>query len=235
MSPQASASDYQLYCQLYQLPAIGGERRIQARGWAVVKGNSKAQQLTIDIADIHVLIPKGDRLRLRIQNRTPGGAGTIPFFKSADVDIEHTAARPSWIEIPVAKTIQPSLTSATLNIDTSVPADVVFNLEGAPGATYLLAFGASGISPGVLFPGGKTALLNPDAFTIGLPAMVNSPLLPNTLGTLDATGKAVPQPRIVLGNFPALGSLVGLRLNALAVVYSQNLPSPSNPLDLFFR
>ena len=96
---------------------------------------------------------------------------TVPYFKNAVVDIEHTAARPSWFEIPVAKTIQPSLTSATLNIDTKVPADVVFHVEGTPGAEYLLAFGISGISPGIVLPGGATALLNVDGVTNGLLAI----------------------------------------------------------------
>jgi X-Pro dipeptidyl-peptidase C-terminal non-catalytic domain len=241
VSPQASSTDYQLHCALYQVHN-GTERYLQS-GVAVVKGNSKAQRLDVDFFDIHVYLPAGDKLRLKIENLTrwyPAGLApgvfryySIPFFKNSVVNIEHTAARPSWFEIPVAKTIQPSLTSATLNVDTKVPADVVFHVEGTPGADYLLAFGASGISPGSKIPG--TALLNIDAVTDGMLALTNTAFLPNTLGKLNTAGSAVPQPRIALGGFPTLGSFVGLRLNAIAVLSWNNQLSASNPLDLFFR
>ena len=80
VSPQASASDYQLHCVLYEVDAKGVERTLQ-RGLAAVKGNSKAQRLTVDFfvaRAIHVLA--GNKLRLRIENYSDV---TIPFFKNA--------------------------------------------------------------------------------------------------------------------------------------------------------
>ena len=246
VSPQASATDYQLHCALYHVHPNGTERYLQT-GMALVKGNSNAQRLTIDFHDINAFVPAGDKLWLRIENlsrRYPAGLNggfnyyTVPYFKDADVAIEHTTVRPSWFEIPVAKTIQPALTSATLNFDTTVPADIVFNLDGTrllAGSLYWLVFGASGISPGTAIPGGGTALLNLDAVTNAMLSMLGTPFLPNGFGTLDQNGRAALQPRIALSGFPALGAFVGLRLNALAVVSSNNQLLASNPLDVYFR
>ena len=248
VSPQASATDYQLHCALYQVHPNGEERYLQT-GMGMVKGNSKAQRLTIDFHDINAFVPAGDKLRLRIENlarRKPAGLKggfnyyTVPYFVNADIAIEHTAARPSWLEIPVAKVIQPALTSATVDFDTRTPTDIVFDLDGTPllaGKPYFLAFGASGISPGVAIPspGTGVALLNIDAFTATLWGALGTPLLPNGLGLLDQAGKTAMQPRIALGGLPPLGPLVGLRLNVIALIESNNRLLASNPLDLYFR
>jgi hypothetical protein len=218
---------------------------------AVVTGNSSAQRLTIDFADLDAHVPAGDQLRLRIENLTrryPAGRPaaqpfnyyTIPFFVNTDVAVEHTATRPSWLEIPVAKTIQPALTSATLDVDTRAPADIVLGLDGTPllaGGSYLLGFGISGISPGTVIPApaATTAMLNIDTFTTALVGALNSPLLPGAMGTLDRSGKPVLPPRIALGGLPDLRSMVGVRLNAIALVVSGNAVLASNPLDFFFR
>jgi len=55
------------------------------------------------------------------------------------------------------------------------------------------------------------------------------------MGTLDKTGKPVVPPRIALGGLPDLRSMVGVRLNAIALVVSGNAVLASNPLDFFFR
>lgn len=251
VTPQGSSTDYQLHCALYQVPANGPERYLQT-GVAVVTANSKAQRLSIDFHDINVYIPTGDKLRLRIENLTqryPAGVPnpfnplafnyyTIPFFVNSDVAIEHTAARPSWFEIPIADTIQPGLTSATLDVDTRVSADIAFNLDGTPlvaGGAYFLAFGASGISPGTTLPRGGIAQINTDHVTAGLLGLLNSTFLPNTLGGLDPMGRT-SQPRIGFTSFPGLApALVGLRLNAIAIVTSNGRLLASNPLDLYFR
>ncbi len=100
----------------------------------------------------------------------------------------------------------------------------------------MVLFGGSGMSPGFALPGGATALLNADAITDGFLSALNGPLTPGTLGVLDPSGTAVPNPRIALSALPPLTPLVGTRFDALGVVLATSGQYlPTNPVTWAFR
>ena len=67
-------------------------------------------------------------------------------------------------------------------VDLSVPTDAGFN--------YVLAVGHTGVRPGVALPDGRRLPLNPDGLTMLATANGLAPFVTNTVGALDASGRA---------------------------------------------
>jgi hypothetical protein len=145
----------------------------------------------------------------------------------------------SRLEVPVASEIAPALSSATVAYDTLGGNDIVFEVESTPalaGERYVLLVGSSRMVPGFKLPAGGTALLNLDGTTEVLLQAANGPFLPNAVGVLDASGRAVPGTRLNLGQVSGLTALVGLRFNALGVVItSQGRFLATNPVQWVMR
>ncbi len=234
--------NYQLHAAIYQVTASGAERFLQS-GVGLVRDDPAPRQLAIDIDDIRALLLPGERIRLKIENTTgrsaPGGFKyyVVPYFDDVDVGIVHTAARPSWFDVPVMNEVAPALSSSELIFRTRRRADMSLRLESTSvlaGSPYVLLIGASGMTPGFALPGGAPALLNIDGTTSGLLPLLGGSFLPNGLGTLDATGTASPAPAIRLGQIPEPAALAGLRGIVLGVVGTPSGWRATNPLEWVF-
>ncbi len=98
-------------------------------------------------------------------------------------------------------------------------ADVPFVLNlgaGAAGDPYLLLGSVSGTSPGIDLGGGLILPLNEDGFLHGTLALAGTAVLPGSIGTLDASGRA--EASFLVPADPLL-PLVGLRVDWAAVDY----------------
>ena len=94
------------------------------------------------------------------------------------------------------------------------------------GRPYGVYIGVSGIAPGVNI--GRQIWLNPDALTMLAIGAMNTPVLANFLGVLDANGRANPSLNLPAG----IGSIAGLRLSMVTILTTPTGPWPSEPIQL---
>jgi len=117
-------------------------------------------------------------------------------------------------------------------ISASSGGSVNFTLYASPensGRSYILLGTVSGVSPGIVLPGGLSTLpLNFDIFTMLIAANLNSPMFHDFMGVLDAKGGAAA----TLNTFGPLPSgMVGV---TLSFAYALNKPwdFASNPVEI---
>ena len=94
------------------------------------------------------------------------------------------------------------------------------------GRPYGVYIGVSGIAPGVNI--GTHVWLNPDLVTILAIGAMNTPVLMNFLGNLDANGRAAPS----LNLPPGIGGIAGLRLSMVTILTLATGPVASEPIQL---
>lgn len=102
---------------------------------------------------------------------------------------------------------------------------VPFTLTGEPGAAYLLLGSRSGSEPGLVLPFGTLPLVVDGVFDFTLLA-AGGPELPDSLGVLDTSGRALPRFEVAPG---FLDPILGSRLDWAAVVVESDgvsLPGP---------
>jgi hypothetical protein len=233
--------DFALHAALYAVSA-GGTETWLADGIRGVRGGMPVPQtLEIDLAAIDVVVPAGQRLRLRVENHAwfkPPGQNIIrfaPMLRSVDVFVTKEPAAPSQVDVPVRASVRPGLTTRTDSIPLGAPprVDLFVEARGRAGAAYAVAFSLSGIVPGIVLPGGTLPLV-PDGLFLASLGAANSPLFPGTQGALDANGRATAG--LALGTLGPLDpSLVGLRISAAAAVFPPGTAEPTNAVDLFLR
>lgn len=85
------------------------------------------------------------------------------------------------------------------------------------GNNYLLLGSFSGATPGLPLPGGVTLPLNLDALVNAMATLPNSPTFVNTLGVVDATGRA--DSTVIIPPGELFSALIGLELNFAHVVF----------------
>ncbi|MBL9077865.1 MAG: hypothetical protein JNL08_10200 [Planctomycetes bacterium] len=178
---------------------------------------------TIELADVGQIVPAGNRLVVRIQNLADmQGPGTrririVPQFSSTQSTLQIGPGNDNFLDLP-----QRPYTAALLPHLAHVSAAPGFAhamqlRAGAAraGRDYLLALGVTGAAPGFVLDGVQVPM-NFDAFTgIGL-SLVNTPILPNSAGVLDAAGNADTGFQLP-GSIASL--LQGLRFTFTGIVY----------------
>jgi hypothetical protein len=240
----SSGPNWQAHCKLYQL-SQGAEERFLGSGLGLVRGGATGPTvLDVDLADLDAYLRAGDRLRLRVENLalrwTPDSVlydfWVVPYFESTHYDVEHSSARPSWLEVPMRDVVQPALSCASLAAEVTDKTDIRFEIEGPAslaGKSYVVSFGASGITPPVDIPGSDPLRLKSDLVTLAFAALPSS-VLKQAVGTLNSEAKAVVKLRLDQLD-PTLVDLIGERLNAAAVVLDGSQVYATNPVDLFLR
>ncbi len=109
-------------------------------------------------------------------------------------------------------------------VDISVPTDA--------GLNYVLGVGYTGVRPGVALPDGRRILLNPDGLTMLATANGLAPFVTNTVGSLDAAGRATAMID-VSGLVPAIrGMLVWLSVVTLDPRSPLGIATISDPFVL---
>jgi len=237
-----TTKNFQVHCAVFQLSPSNPERFLGS-GFGLVRAQT-VQPVTLDVnlIPLEARLKKGDRIRLRLENLTYRRTDKyqdlwlIPYFESTQFNVEHSKLKPSWIDLPLRRVVQPALSSATLRTSVSSPANVSYTLE-APnhaGDAYILLLGGSGISPSTPLPGSDPVRLAYDPLTQFSIGVANTTLLPGSLGTLDSQGSATI--RLQLQSLAPLPSaLHGFRLNAVAAVTPGGAVLASNPVDLYLQ
>jgi hypothetical protein len=237
--------DYQVHCALLAVDAAGVEVFL-TQGFALMRGGPAVPvALDIDLHHTHARLSAGQRLRLRVENLTLRRTAapppfdlslrTAPYFNVANVAVEHSAARPSWLEVPALPVVAPTLTAVTPVVYVAAPVDVEYELEAPAalaGSIYVLLFSHSGVAPGfVVSPGPAGHVrLNFDLVTQSLLGAFNTPLLPAGVGILGPQGIASPRPRLRLTQVPGvLPGLRGQQVDALALVFTASDILASSP------
>ncbi|MCU0866581.1 MAG: hypothetical protein MUC36_22580 [Planctomycetes bacterium] len=174
-------------------------------------GVAGMSQLSIDMVDVGQIVPAGNRLVLRITNvadiRGPGfrRIRIVPYFESTTTRLLIGPANNNFVDLPM-RPYRAALLPRIAQVSAAAGFAHPMQLRGGAlraGQNYLVQIGASGEAPGFL-QNGVQVPLNFDALTgIGL-ALVNTALLPNTAGVLDAAGNANPGFALPAGIAPAL-------------------------------
>jgi hypothetical protein len=139
------------------------------------------------------------------------GQGEKPVTLSPQIELRIDAAAPLHVGVD----------SLSAELGGAAP----FTLTGEPGAPYLLLGSRSGTEPGTVLPFGVLPLV-PDGVLDFTLLAAGSPSLPDSIGLLDASGRATPRFEAAPGD---LLPLVGSRLDWAAVVagsQSVALPGP---------
>ena len=138
---------------------------------------------------------------------------------------------PVWEERCVRRWIVRPLTSDVQAVSAAAASTVQFDLDAGTayaGRDYLLLMGATGHLPGTRVAFGVTLPLNIDAVTLLALQAVNTPMLANFAGTLDAKGQATAM-LDTLGPLPA--GVVGGTLT-LAYLTRSPIDFTSNALEI---
>jgi predicted acyl esterase len=233
--------NYQVHCALMRL-APGGEERFLSSGYALVRaGAVTPATLDVVLRDVDTVLTAGDRIRLRVENlayqRPPGqqSLAVAPYFETTSYRVEHGAARPSWLDLPLRTVVQPALSTALHDISTANPVNLRYTLAAPAalaGSPYVTLFGASGTASALPLPGSDPLRLDLDAVT-QLMLSVGPPFLFRNPGVLDPFGREYPS--FELRGLHVVASLRGLRLSAAALVVAGAGVLATNPVDVFFR
>jgi len=192
-----TTGNFQLTAVLAHQDPAGAIHWITAGTSGVRVGVAGTHLMTIDLVDVAQIVPAGDRLLVRIQNLADiNGPGSrrirvVPYFDSTQTTLLVGPGVDNFLDLP-----QRPCTAALLPRLAHVSAAPGFahhlDLHGGAqraGQSYLLAFGVTGEAPGFLLDGVPVPM-NFDAFTgLGL-TILNTPILPNSAGVLDAAGNA---------------------------------------------
>lgn len=190
---------YQLTAVLAHQDPAGVVHWITAGTNGTRNGVAGVSQLSIDMVDVGQIVPAGHRLVLRITNladiRGPGfrRIRIVPYFESTSTLIFIGPATQNFVDIP-SRPYRAALLPRIAQVSATAGFAHSMQLRGGAlraGQSYLLALGVSGEAPG--FPlNGVPVPMNFDAISgIGL-TMLNTPILPNSVGVLDANGNANP-------------------------------------------
>ncbi|MBL9079617.1 MAG: hypothetical protein JNL08_19090 [Planctomycetes bacterium] len=192
-----TTGNFQLTAVLAHQDPAGGSHWITAGTEGTRTGIAGTHIVTIDLGDVAQVVPAGNRLVLRIQNLADiNGPNSrrirmVPYFDSTQTTLLVGPGIDNWVDVP-SRPYQAALLPRLATV--SATAGIAHPLQLRGGATragqdYLLALGVTGEAPGFLLDGVQVPM-NFDAFTgLGL-TLVNTPILPNSAGVLDAAGNA---------------------------------------------
>ncbi|MCB9883643.1 MAG: hypothetical protein H6834_17780 [Planctomycetes bacterium] len=215
---------FQLSVALVHVDPQGVEHFITFGTGGVRSGSPGAHTLAFDLVDIAHVVPAGHRLRIHVLNladHDPPSHRRIrfaPYFTDTDTVLRLEPGAASRIEIPLRAY---ALNQLPRLVEQPASAGILHRMEvrGGPeraGLPYFVLLGASGEAPGTPLPGGGRVPLMRDAWTdLGL-LLLNTPLLPATIGVLDAQGNARPGFAIPAG--PIADLLVGMRFSFATLV-----------------
>lgn len=231
-----------LHCALFQL-APGSTERFLTDGTVAVRGATNAPtRLVVDLAPIQVRLPKGQQYRLRIENmpwrRTAiqDEFSVVPCFAPFVVAIEHTAVRPSWLDLPIRPVVMPALLCATDSLYVATPTDLRYVYEAPQsfvGSYYAFLFTTSGTAPVIPLPSPDPLRFFPDATTDALFG-ATPPFLYGGTSTLPGSGLAY----VLLGmrSFaPIPPAWSGARLSTTVLILNGSNLYPTAPIDVIFR
>lgn len=162
-------------------------------------GSAGVSQLTIDMVDVGQIVPVGNRLVLRVTNladiKGPGfrRIRIVPYFESTSTTIFIGPGNDNFLDLP-SRPYRAALLPRIAQVAAAGGFAHPMQLRGGAlraGQTYLLALGGTGEAPGFL-QNGVQVPMNFDAVSgLGL-TLLNTPILPNSIGVLDANGDATP-------------------------------------------
>ena len=143
------------------------------------------------------------------------GSGPVTLYPY--LEVKNVAVKPLHVGIDELSAAEGSDTKFVVNLG-----------AGAGSHPFVLLGSASGTSPGIPLGGGATLPLNEDWFLSTMLNLAGSPVLPGSIGALDANGRA--EAMLVLPG-GALNPLVGLTLAFAAVDYAGPLV-PTNAVEI---
>ena len=233
-----SAPNIQLHVALFHEDPAGVEHFITSGANALRGISPGAHTLDVNLADVAMVIPAGDKLVVRIENMAlhrpePGNTRVryAPCFTSASIALRVNATAHCAIHLPIRSTLQPRLTPAFKA--RSGQGGIVHPLRLDAGASaalaaYYIFVGNSGSWPAIVVPGAPPIPLIQDDFTnLGASYMFTGTLM-DFAGLLDLNG-SVTEPLFVP---PAAGPiLAGLRLNFVGLVVTSGGLLVSDPVD----
>jgi len=218
-----TTGNFQLTAVLAHQDPAGGVHWITAGTEGKRVGLAGTHFVTIELGDVGQIVPAGNRLVLRIQNLADiNGPGSrririVPYFDTTHTTILVGPGIDNYLDLP-----QQPYTAALLPrlARASAATGIAHQLSLRGGASragqdYLLAFGVTGEAPGFLLDGVHVPM-NFDAFTgLGL-TLLNTPVMPNSAGVLDAAGNATTGFQLPP---PFAGLLAGFRLTFTGIVF----------------
>jgi len=177
---------------LVQLLSIGHSGFRQQNGPAPAR-------VEIELRATNALCLAGSRLRLTVSNHALNRPASVdvfdymPQFSSYAVALEHSAARPSRLFVPVRPFVGIDCATSTTSLPVANAGPVTFSLRSSSGQAfglYAVLASLSGQGPAFTLPGGAPLFLVPDPVTDLFAGAANSTALQGFLGTLDAAGSA---------------------------------------------
>ncbi len=216
------------YCQLTAVLGHtdpGGVTHWITAGTAGVRsGVAGPADITIDLGDVAQVVPQGNSLRLAIKNVADINAPNsrrirmVPYFTSTATTIQIDPANDNYLDLPT-RPYQAALLPRLAKV--SATGGFAHTMELRGGAVrafqnYFVAVSCTGEAPGLTINGMHVPLNFDSCTSLGLGAM-NTPILPNTMGVLDAFGNATPPPSFGL---PAVIAPIfaGFRMTFVAFV-----------------
>ncbi len=227
---------FQLSASLWARSAQGNERYLSGGTCGRRVAAVGTHAVTIEMRDVSYIVPAGFRIVVKLHNMSwerPHGQNYIMWTPdlqgSVSMLVRITPANPAVLHLPVRAqrgvnfTPRLDVVSAAAGFAHQMRIDAGPTNAGRPYGVYI---GVSGIAPGVNI--GRQIWLNPDALTMLAIGAMNTPVLANFLGVLDANGRANPSLNLPAG----IGSIAGLRLSMVTILTTPTGPWPSEPIQL---
>lgn len=197
--------------------------------WAATGATGPLQEVTVD--PLHpgrlytggLFAPRVERSLDDGATLADFGAGLPASFNVRDMEVLRGPCTTLLLATSVGIYVEtPScrLEADTLSVSLSAGGTQDLTVSAGPafaGQFYWLVGSASGTSPGLVLDG-QVLPLNPDAWMIQSLSLANTPLLPNSLGSLDANGQAFGPALVVpVGSAPGLA---GATLHHAAAIFT---------------
>ena len=162
--------------------------------------------------------------------------GAVPCFAPYTVTIEHTATRPSWLELPVRSIVLPVVTSVSDSLYIATPTDLRYTVEAPQsfiGSYYAFLFTTSGTAPVIPLPSPDPLRFFPDVTTDVLFG-ATPPFLFGGTSLINGSGQGYVL--LAMRSFaPIPSAWTGARLSATVLILNGSNLLPAAPLDVIFR
>jgi len=227
---------FQLSATLWARNSQGQERYLSGGTVGRRVTTVGTHRVTIEMRDVSYIVPVGVKLVVKLHNMSwerPAGQSFILWVPdlqgSVSMSVQSAPATPAILHLPKCARRGVNLIPRLAVVSAGAGFNHSMKIDGGPSAAaanYVVYLGMSGIAPGINI--GKQIWLNVDPLTTLAIGAINTPVLTNFAGVLNANGLANPS-----FNLPAgVAGIAGLKLSLVTLVVNAGVLMPSEPIQL---